>query len=319
MDDLPKTICDICIEKCNAWLDFKEQCKKSNKTLAQRRRQSKIDPLQQSYAKDTAQARQDEHFTEIKLEPVVDESISDFYIADATFDGPISSQLNANKDFLENNDTKAKFTILKQETCVDVDQTKSSGTEIELDEWHSSSTARIKNYEVNKSLKVFAEPLGTHECDMCEKKFVKKTLLQKHKRIHIVDTSYQCDQCGKIFDTARRLSVHRALHGEKKFKCSQCEANFASKKYLTSHLRRHNDSRPFRCEVCGNAYKYRPTLDEHIRRNHANKPYACPYCPDTFATEQVTPLQESKQQRYLCDFSISFKKQTLNQHMKKHL
>ena len=44
-------------------------------------------------------------------------------------------------------------------------------------------------------------------CDNCPKQFLNKTLLQLHRKTHIVVVS-KCEKCDKVFQTKKRLSEH---------------------------------------------------------------------------------------------------------------
>jgi uncharacterized C2H2 Zn-finger protein len=41
------------------------------------------------------------------------------------------------------------------------------------------------------------------------------------------------------------------LHGEKKWQCDRCPAAFYRKKYLDSHLNKHDGIMPHMCDLCG--------------------------------------------------------------------
>ncbi|EDO41759.1 predicted protein [Nematostella vectensis] len=84
-------------------------------------------------------------------------------------------------------------------------------------------------------------------CRTCDKVFLSRYLLKKHKEIHAPDRKvFECprETCGKLFTKASNLRVHiQTYHeGKRLFTChiEGCEKTFAHKKSLEQHLENHN-------------------------------------------------------------------------------
>lgn len=103
-------------------------------------------------------------------------------------------------------------------------------------------------------------------CDICGKN-VSKTYLPMHRRTH-GEKQYSCDVCQKTFLEKAYLKRHRMIHtGEKPYVCNVCGNLFRQHSTLTIHMRTHTGDRPYKCVTCENAYKTHHNLKKHYRRS----------------------------------------------------
>ncbi|KAF3914369.1 Myoneurin [Dactylellina cionopaga] len=111
-------------------------------------------------------------------------------------------------------------------------------------------------------------------CDWpdCNKKFNRKSDLQRHHRIHTNTRPYACTfaGCKKSFIQRSALTVHIRTHtGEKPHQCEfiGCGKCFSDSSSLARHRRIHTGRRPYLCGAhrCG---KRKTTLIKHARRAH---------------------------------------------------
>ena len=101
-------------------------------------------------------------------------------------------------------------------------------------------------------------------CSQCSKRFVTRTELERHTRIHSNARPCVCNVCGKRFRQPGHLASHRRLHtGEKPYKCDQCGAKFTTNSLLKTHLLVHSDERNFECTTCQLKFKAMKDLKRH--------------------------------------------------------
>ncbi|XP_039640385.1 zinc finger protein 271-like [Perca fluviatilis] len=115
------------------------------------------------------------------------------------------------------------------------------------------------------------KPFG---CNVCEKRFSYKSVLQKHMRVHTGEKPFGCNVCVKRFSYKSVLQTHMRVHtGEKPFGCNVCEKRFSQKGDLQRHMRVHTGEKPFGCSVCEKRCSQRSTLQTHMRVHTGEKPH----------------------------------------------
>ncbi|CAG6016483.1 unnamed protein product [Menidia menidia] len=89
-----------------------------------------------------------------------------------------------------------------------------------------------------------------------------------------------CRFCGLPFsrdcDLIRHVDESHA--GEKAFKCSECDKEFARRDSLALHLRVHTGEKPHQCPFCGKFFTQSSNLRVHMRKHTGEKPYFCHSC-----------------------------------------
>ncbi|GAB0092430.1 zinc finger protein 2 [Sergentomyia squamirostris] len=117
-----------------------------------------------------------------------------------------------------------------------------------------------------------------YPCEICQKKFVCKTYLKVHQRIHLNDRPFGCEICEKKFLTKTDLKTHLQTHTkEKKHFCEICGKNFARKDTLTIHKRSHSGVRPYKCYYCDDAFTQLSVRNVHMKHKHTGeRNFACP-------------------------------------------
>ncbi|XP_058819848.1 zinc finger protein OZF-like [Topomyia yanbarensis] len=125
-----------------------------------------------------------------------------------------------------------------------------------------------------------------YQCDICFKRYFKKTSLNRHKRmgisaigVHLQEeeqpTDHRCCGCRKDFDRLELLKEHSLMeHGSNK----------------TS-----DETKPFQCEICFKRYSNKTSLARHFRERFADRsirtvrkliPNQCCGCREKFSTKE---------------------------------
>ena len=114
--------------------------------------------------------------------------------------------------------------------------------------------------------------LRSHRCNICEKGYASKSLLDTHTCVTV--EKRQCGICGKQM-TARRLKLHiEQVHedeGRRRFPCSECGKGFAIRANLRVHMNIHTNARPYKCRHCDNAFNSMASRNSHEKNIHLKK------------------------------------------------
>lgn len=96
--------------------------------------------------------------------------------------------------------------------------------------------------------------MSTHEvvankkiiCEICNKKFTRRSHLKTHSIIHSNVKPYLCNICNKSFTNSSNLLRHQKLHREERqFSCINCSKKFSQKVHLQKHLIQVHDKKEF--------------------------------------------------------------------------
>lgn len=120
-------------------------------------------------------------------------------------------------------------------------------------------------------------------CQICNKAFGYKHVLQNHERTHTGEKPFQCKECLKRFTRDHHLKTHMRLHtGEKPFHCEHCDKDFVQVANLRRHLRVHTGERPYACDVCTSKFSDSNQLKAHKLIHRGVKPFNCEKCLGRF-------------------------------------
>lgn len=116
-------------------------------------------------------------------------------------------------------------------------------------------------------------------CNICNRSFGYKHVLQNHERTHTGEKPFECKECNKRFTRDHHLKTHMRLHtGEKPYHCSHCERQFVQVANLRRHLRVHTGERPYACKLCCSRFSDSNQLKAHVLIHQGVKPFECMKC-----------------------------------------
>ncbi|KAK3933311.1 Zinc finger protein 771 [Frankliniella fusca] len=128
-------------------------------------------------------------------------------------------------------------------------------------------------------------------CHLCDRRYKKKSHLERHFRVHTGVRPFGCPMCEKRFAVRSILKQHIRVHtGERPFSCNICFQRFPQKSGLMTHMMLHN-GKPFKCEYCVKSFVSNHKLMIH-QRSHGDLlngaphqgPYCCSICDMRFFT-----------------------------------
>ena len=102
-------------------------------------------------------------------------------------------------------------------------------------------------------------------CGICSKALKNKESLGKHKNTHTIEPS-TCDVCDKKFDTKGLLQKHRkTVHNDIVYTCDSCPKRFTALKNLTAHIKSIHELKLEKCSVCEKTVR-----DTHLKRHETS-------------------------------------------------
>ncbi|CAH0555594.1 unnamed protein product [Brassicogethes aeneus] len=115
---------------------------------------------------------------------------------------------------------------------------------------------------------------GKFVCDLCNKGFIKQSLLERHERIHTGIRPYVCNLCHKSFTQSGTLQIHLKRHeGIRPYECTLCPAKFGQKGNLKVHIQKTHtassaNETKYKCFHCSCIFKKISSLNAHMTKLH---------------------------------------------------
>lgn len=120
-------------------------------------------------------------------------------------------------------------------------------------------------------------------CEVCNRSFGYKHVLQNHERTHTGEKPFECQECHKRFTRDHHLKTHMRLHtGERPYHCEHCDRQFVQVANLRRHLRVHTGERPYGCDHCSAKFSDSNQLKAHVLIHTNEKPFECEKCHGRF-------------------------------------
>ncbi|XP_050412920.1 zinc finger E-box-binding homeobox 1 [Patella vulgata] len=157
----------------------------------------------------------------------------------------------------------------------------------------NTNVLQSHSLQLSKQNKEFPKRRYPFQCSLCPKSFDRNKSLIRHTNVHATTAArlamkpcqtFICEICGKIFKKRQRLREHKPVHlDHKPVACPHCDYRCVSKRYLTTHMIKHNGEKIHQCEKCGKCFNRIHSLRFHeLIHNVTEKNFFCDVCPSSF-------------------------------------
>ena len=172
-----------------------------------------------------------------------------------------------------------------------------------------------------------------YSCDQCDFRSVNIVRLNDHKlTVHSKEEpQIECELCDKLFLTKLQLYRHKVAHHQSKtFECEICGLKMATKGMLTSHMKCKHEVNEVECPTCSKIFKNKTCLASHMQIHQEQTPaeWECPTCNAVITSKSKRKLGQSIKRHlqvheapmYKCDFcDKTFRNKTsYNGHINEH-
>ena len=133
-----------------------------------------------------------------------------------------------------------------------------------------------------------------HKCPYCDKSFNRKDHLKNHLITHDPNKKrWVCEECGKEYSYNFSYRTHKAFHDAdagRTTDCGICRKPHNSRDELLYHLKVHSGARSIKnctekthgCSECGKKFYTKKDVRRHMITHTKNKDFLCQFCPQRF-------------------------------------
>ncbi|XP_053622511.1 zinc finger protein Xfin-like [Plodia interpunctella] len=152
-------------------------------------------------------------------------------------------------------------------------------------------------------LRLHEGPLPREECPICHK-LVRSIQIKYHIQRHQNKSRYECADCSKVFSHLATYQAHlkysRAHASDQvfKFPCPMCNKGYPTKEAMQDHFNyQHLGKTSHKCPVCDKPIASRANVEKHIMRVHGEKKdkprnHVCNVCGKTFTDKKALTQHE---------------------------
>ncbi|KAM3956021.1 uncharacterized protein ACR2FA_010068 [Aphomia sociella] len=152
-------------------------------------------------------------------------------------------------------------------------------------------------------LRLHEGPLPRSECPICHK-MVRVIQLKYHIQRHQNKTRYECTDCNKVFSHLTTYQAHlkfsRAHASDQvfKFPCPMCNKGYPTKEAMQDHFNyQHLGKTSHKCPICDKPIASRAYVEKHMMRVHSQKKekprnHVCQTCGKAFTDKKALTQHE---------------------------
>ncbi|CAH0731082.1 unnamed protein product, partial [Brenthis ino] len=147
-------------------------------------------------------------------------------------------------------------------------------------------------------LRLHEGPLPREECPICHK-MVRSIQIKYHIKRHEDTNKYECTDCDKVFSHLATYQAHlkySRVHGTEqvfKFECPMCQKRYPTKQTMQDHFNyQHLGKTTHKCPICSKPIATRANVDKHLMRVHGEKKqkprnHVCQQCGKAFTDKKA--------------------------------
>uniref|UniRef100_S4NN42 Zinc finger protein 26 n=7 Tax=Pararge aegeria TaxID=116150 RepID=S4NN42_9NEOP len=147
-------------------------------------------------------------------------------------------------------------------------------------------------------LRLHEGPLPREECPICHK-MVRTIQIKYHIQRHENTSRYECKECDKVFSHLATYQAHlkysrpHASDQVFKFPCPMCNKGYPTKEAMQDHFNyQHLGKTTHKCPVCSKPIASRANVEKHMMRVHGEKKakprnHVCQQCGKAFTDKKA--------------------------------
>lgn len=162
------------------------------------------------------------------------------------------------------------------------------------------------------------------ECQTCSKKFSSEPLLTRHELFHsdmVEEMNYKFDEvCLICSEEPDNMDEHMKSHANEII-CPICNESFPKYKYLTTHVKKHDEYKPYMCKICERRFQMGPIFLDHLSCHKKLQLFKCEFCTKAFSRQAALICHRkmhTEERKFLCtECGESFyQKRVMEHHIK---
>ncbi|KAG5682102.1 hypothetical protein PVAND_011481 [Polypedilum vanderplanki] len=293
-DELPHKLCADCAARLTIAYQFKKEAIESDKLL---KNYSELEKREENEMYENSKF-QDEDMFEYETLEELEEDANQETEKKETFVEPNVESGNDAVSFLtgiiakKNNETSKQHIEVKKvvktkpvaDTIVD-DANRKHVCNVCHKKFQKRSNL-IDHLRLHANVKVFS-------CEFCEKSFVQAGNFKAHLRTHTKEKPYQCHYCSKAYSQSSSLKIHIRSHTqEKNYVCDVCDKAFTNASDLGKHKLIHDPVKKYRCEECQRPFTQKIHLKKHLEKHHPDGNFEIVMKPDKVSVDTKIIFEE---------------------------